>query len=114
MNTETEPLSAILAEMKRRADEAHDGLNGVADTNQIDYMEVEGWAARIKEAVARERDALVALAEDCDYMQLVIRLAGVPSAIAGEASQVQTFYEVLDEIKERTDSARAALGEDKP
>lgn len=55
MSDMEEPLSAILAEMKRRADEAHDGLNGVADTNQIDYMEVEDWADRIEATVKWER-----------------------------------------------------------
>lgn len=57
MSDTPETLDAILAEMKRRADEANDGLNGVADINQIDYMEVEDWVSRIKAAAKREASA---------------------------------------------------------
>ena len=79
MNEETntpETLAAVLAEMKRRANEANDGLNGVADINQIDYMEVEDWASRIEAAAKRERAKYERLHEcfwNVDSIQNIVR-----------------------------------------
>lgn len=101
-NTEhTEPLAAIIAEMRRRSDEAYKGqfdnhVDCVRD--QIELDEIDDWSDRIEAAAERMRESYCELCQEKDaaYDRLLLeRDAAIKATAPGNAAAMRAALEKI-------------------